>query len=111
MYPGQVIHDGLEAYAVPEFLFYGGNISDKNTRVDISNYAKKRVKAGMSYISQWSSGWSNYRAPALGDYPEEDREAIENRVRRRILVENGKSFERFRYHKGAPDTMGHAPRD
>ena len=86
-------------------------ISDKNTRVDISNYAEKRVKAGMSYISQWSSGWSNYRGSDLNDYPEEDREAIENRVRRRILVENGKSFERFRYHKGPPDTMGHAPRD
>lgn len=111
MYPGQVIHDNLAAHLIPEFLFYGGNISDKNTRVNISDYVNQRVEAGMKYVSQWSSGWSNYRGSDLSNYPEEDRAAIENRVRRRIVVENGISYERFRYHKGPPDTMGHAPRD
>jgi len=111
MYPGQVIHDGLEAHLIPEFLFYGGNIPDKNTRVEITDYVENRVAAGMKYVSQWSSGWDNYRGPDLANYPQEDRDAIESRVRRRIVVEDGKSYERFRYHKGAPDTMGHAPRD
>jgi len=111
LYEGHIIQDGLTAYAVPEFLFYGGNISDKNTTVNITNYVEKRVAAGMKYVSQWSSGWSNYLGPNLADYPAEDQENMENRIRRRIIVENGISYERFRYHKGPPDTMGHGPRD
>ena len=35
MYQGQIIHQNLKAYAIPEFLFYGGNIEDKNTTVDL----------------------------------------------------------------------------
>jgi len=111
LYEGQIIQDGLTAYVVPEFLFYGGNISDKNTTVNITDYVEKRVAAGMKYVSQWSSGWSNYLGPNLADYPAEDQENMENRIRRRIIVENGISYERFRYHKGPPDTMGHGPRD
>jgi len=111
LYEGQIIHDGLTAHAIPEFMFYGGNVSDKNTTVNINDYVENRVAAGMKYVSQWSSGWKDYKGPDLDKYPPDDREAIENRVRRRIFVKDGISYERFRYHKGPPDTMGHGPRD
>ncbi len=111
LYEGQIIQDGLTAHVIPEFMFYGGNIPDKNTMVNITDYVEKRVAAGLKYVSQWSSGWRDYRGPNLADYPPEDREAMEKRIRNRIFVENGISYERFRYHKGPPDTMGHAPRD
>jgi LmbE family N-acetylglucosaminyl deacetylase len=111
LFPGHIIHDGLEAHLIPEFIFYGGNPGDKNTTVDITDYANKRIEAGKKYISQWSSGWNDYKGPNLSDYSEEDQEAIHKRVSRRIIVENGRSYERFRYHKGAPDSMGHGPRD
>ncbi len=111
LYEGQIIQDKLEAYAVPEFLFYGGNISDKNTIVDISDFVELRVEAGTKYVSQWSSGWYDYKGSDLKAYPEGEEEKVYEKIRNRIRVIDGKSVERFRYHKGAPDTMGHAPRD
>jgi LmbE family N-acetylglucosaminyl deacetylase len=111
LYEGQIIHDGLEAHVVEDYLFYGGNIDDKNTMVDITDYADQRIEAGMKYVSQWSSGWNNYLGPDLGKYPDGEEEKFRNRVSRRIIVENGKSYERFRHYQGAPDGLGHAPRD
>ena len=111
LFAGHIIHNKLEAHLVPEFIFYGGNPQDKNTQVDITEYAEKRIEAGKKYLSQWSSGWHDYKGPNLTDYPEADRAAIHDRISRRIIVENGRSYERFRYHKGLPDSMGHGPRD
>jgi len=111
LYEGHIIQDGLTAHAIPEFMFYGGNISDKNTSVNTTDYVERRVAAGLKYVSQWSSGWSDYKGPDLAAYPSSDRKAMESRIRNRIIVENGNSYERFRYHKGPPDTMGHGPRD
>jgi len=111
LFPGQIIHGGLKEYSIPEFLFYGGNVKDKNTRVNITGYDDNRIAAGMNYISQWTSGWNNYRGPNLDDYPAEDREAIRDRVSRRIVREDGVPYERFRYYKGNPDGMGRGPRD
>ena len=110
LYESQIINDGLEAHLIDEYLFYGGNVSDKDTKVDITDYAEQRIQAGLKYISQWGSGWDNYRGPDLNDYPVEDQEAMKNRITRRIKVEDGKSFESFRYYKGIPDGIGHAPR-
>ncbi len=111
LYEGQIIHGGVEAHVVEEYLFYGGNIPDKNTRVNITDYADQRIEAGMKYVSQWSSGWSNYLGPDLGKYPDGEAQKVRDRVSRRIIVEDGKSYERFRHYKGAPDGLGHAPRD
>jgi LmbE family N-acetylglucosaminyl deacetylase len=110
LYEGQIINDGLEAHLIDEYLFYGGNVADKNTRVDITDYADQRVEAGMKYISQWGSGWDNYRGSNLGDYPQADQDALKERITRRISVVDGRSYENFRYYKGIPDGIGHAPR-
>lgn len=111
MYEGDIIHGGLEAHLVPEFLFYGGNPDDKNTVVDITEYADARVNAGASYVSQWSSGWNKYLGPNLDDYPDGEKERVYERIRARIVILDGVPVERFRYHKGLPDSMGHGPRD
>ncbi len=111
MYEGDIIQDKLEAHLISEYLFYGGNITDKNTIVDISDFANQRVEAGTKYISQWTSGWSDYLGPDINKYPAGEKEKLYKKVRNRIKVIDGKSVERFRYHKGVPDTMGHAPRD
>ena len=111
MYEGHIIQDKLEAHLITEFLFYGGNVSDKNTSVNITPYVEKRVAAGLQHISQWSSGWENYRGPDLNNYPAADREAFEKRIRGRLIHEDGVYYERFRYYTGIPDRMGHGPRD
>jgi len=111
MYEGHIIQDKLEAYAIPEFLFYGGNTSDKNTSVNITPYAEKRVAAGLKHISQWSSGWENYLGSDLNSYSQADRKAFEERIRGRLINENGIIYERFRHYKGIPDRMGSKPRD
>ena len=110
LYESQIINDGLEAHLIDEYLFYGGNVDDKNTRVDITDYVDQRIAAGMKYISQWSSGWDNYRGPELSNYPQADQDALRERITRRISVEDGKSYEGFRYYQGIPDGIGHAPR-
>jgi len=111
LYEGQVIHEGLEAHVVEEYLFYGGNIPDKNTRVNITDYADQRVEAGMKYVSQFSSGWKDYLGPDLSKYPDGEEQKLMDQISSRILVEDGKSYERFRYYKGAPDGLGHSKRD
>lgn len=110
LYEGQIIHDGLEAHRVPEYLFYGGNVDDKNTWVDISGYDDERIAAGMHYVSQWSSGWNDYRGSDLTAYPEADQKAMRDRIARRIIRKDGVPYEAFRYYTGAPDGLGHAPR-
>jgi LmbE family N-acetylglucosaminyl deacetylase len=111
MYENQLIHDGVEAHLVPEFIFFGGNTQDKNTTVVIDDYVDKKVEAGVKYVSQWSSGWDNYLGSSLDDYPKGEKEAVYERIRNRVAKENGKYVEHFRHHKGLPDSMGHAPRN
>tara|TARA_R110001606_G_scaffold93248_1_gene207054 strand:+ start:708 stop:1568 length:861 start_codon:yes stop_codon:yes gene_type:complete len=111
MYEGHIIQDKLEAHVIPEFLFYGGNVSDKNTTVNITDFVEQRVNAGSKYVSQWTSGWNNYLGHDIENYPAVEKEKLFNNIRKRIKVIDGKSVERFRYHQGAPDSMGHAPRD
>ena len=111
MYEGHIIQDKLEAHVIPEFLFYGGNVSDKNTIVNITDFVEQRVNAGSKYVSQWTSGWNNYLGHDIENYPAAEKEKLFTNIRKRIKVIDGKSVERFRYHKGAPDSMGHGPRD
>lgn len=111
MYEGHIIQDKLEAHVIPEFLFYGGNVSDKNTIVDITDFVDQRVNAGSKYVSQWTSGWNNYLGHDIENYPAAEKEKLFNKIKGRIKVIDGKFVERFRYHQGAPDSMGHGPRD
>ena len=103
LFEGQVIHEGLQAHRIPEFLFYDSPQEAVNTWVDISGYVDRRIAASMKYVSQWSSGWENYTGP---DLPEADRRAMEERVRSRLIMRDGKPVEGFRYYKGMPDGMG-----
>lgn len=111
MYEGHIIQDKLEAHVIPEFLFYGGNVSDINTTVTITDFVEQRVNAGSKYVSQWTSGWNNYLGHDIENYPAAEKEKLFTNIRKRIKVVDGKSVERFRYHQGAPDSMGHGPRD
>ena len=111
MYEGQIIHQNLKAYAVPEFLFYGGNLDDKNTTVDISRFSKLKIIAGSKYISQWSSGWEKYLGSDLNKYPKGEKEKVFDKLEKRIKYENGIPVERFRHYKGIPDGMGRKKRN
>lgn len=105
LFEGQVIHEGLEAHRIPEFLFFDTPEEAINTWVDVTDYAEKRVRAGMKYVSQWSSGWEDYQGPDLSPA---DREAMEKRIRGRLIEKDGRYFEAFRYYRGMPDGMGRA---
>ncbi|HHP7242574.1 MAG TPA: PIG-L deacetylase family protein [Cyclobacteriaceae bacterium] len=106
LYEGQIIHEGLEAHLISEYLFFDGNEGDQNVKVDITDYVDKRIEAGMKYICQFSSGWENYRGPNLEEYPEKDQKEFYNRIKNRITYKNGKAYESFRYYKGIPDGIG-----
>ena len=103
LFEGQIIHEELKAYQIPEFMFFDSAQEEKNTWVDISDFAEKKVKAGLKYVSQFSSGWSNYTGP---DLPEDEQKKMLERIRGRLRVRNGKTVEGFRYYKGMPDSMG-----
>ena len=111
MYEGDIIQQKLDAHLIPEFLFYGGNVSDKNTTVNIDKYVNQRVDAGTKYLSQFSSGWFNYLGSDIDNYPNGEKENFYKKIRDRIKVVNGISVEQFRHYKGIPDGMGRRPRD
>jgi LmbE family N-acetylglucosaminyl deacetylase len=103
MFQGQIALEGLEAHTVPEYMLYDSAEEDINTWVDISGWEERKVDALSKYVSQFSSGWSDYKGPELS--PEEEKEVKEN-LRRWIELKDGKPMEGFRYYKGLPDGIG-----
>ncbi len=79
LFEGQIIQDGLEAYQIPEFLFF--DTAEPDTWVDVSPYVEQKVRAGMKYVSQWGPGWKEYKGPNLS--PTEAKE-MEARIRARL---------------------------
>lgn len=108
IFPAQIIHEGLEAHWIQEYMFYGSVDKDKNIWVDISEYADRKVDAATKYISQFSAAWSDYTGPSLDDLSEEDRKDFLERMRNRVYgnKKDGVTVEGFRYYKGLPDGIG-----
>lgn len=105
LFPGQIIHEGLEAHAIPEYMFYGGVEKDLNTWVDITGHVERKIKARSQHISQMSAAWENYTGPSPDDLKPEDRKEFMERMKK-IPMREGKPMEGFRYYKGAPDGIG-----
>ena len=103
MFQGQIALEGLEAHQVEEYMLYDSAEEDKNTWVDISDWEERKVEALSKYVSQFSSGWYDYKGPELS--PEEEEEVTKN-LSRWIQKKEGKAMEGFRYHKGLPDNIG-----
>ena len=103
LFEGQIIHEGLTAHQIPEFLFYDSVEKEKNTWVDITKFADAKVRARTKYVSQFGPGWSDYKGPERS--PEEQKEE-EKKEREKLTVRDGKTVEGFRYYKGDPDSMG-----
>jgi len=103
MFQGQIALEGLEAHQVEEYMLYDSAEEEKNTWVDISGWEERKVDALSKYVSQFSSGWSDYKGPKLS--PEEEKE-VKEKLRRWIHIRDGKPMEGFRYYKGLPDGIG-----
>ncbi len=103
MFQGQITVEGLEAHTIPAYMLYDSAEEDKNIWVDISGYAERKVEAMSKYVSQFSSGWYDYRGP---DLPEEEEEEMKAQLRKRIEYRNGIPVEGFRYYEGLPDNIG-----
>jgi LmbE family N-acetylglucosaminyl deacetylase len=109
IFPGQITQEGLEAHRIDEYLFYSSPDEARNTWVDISKFAENKVRSRSKYISQFTSGWDDYRGPNLEDLPGDEGERFLERLRRGVYergLHNGKPSESFRYYKGAPDGIG-----
>ncbi len=103
LFQGQITMEGLEAHTIEEYLLFDSAEDDKNTWVDISTFKDKKITAMSQYISQWSSGWYKYEGP---DLSAEEAEQVKDRVSKRIVYQDGKAVEGFRYYKGLPDNIG-----
>ncbi|MEN8227371.1 MAG: PIG-L family deacetylase [Bacteroidota bacterium] len=103
MFQGQITVEGLEAHMVEEYLLYDSADEDKNTWVDITGWEEKKVDALSKYVSQFSSGWSDYKGPELS---EEEEKGMKENLRRWLTIRDGKPMEGFRYYKGLPDNIG-----
>jgi len=103
LFQGQITMEGLEAHTVEEYMLFDSAEEDKNTWVDISGFEDKKITAMSKYVSQWSSGWYDYRGPEL---PNEEAKEVRERVSRRIEYREGNPVEGFRYVKGLPDNIG-----
>lgn len=110
IFPGQIINEGLERHSVTDYLFYSTTWDGKNTSVDISKYADRKVKSLSKYISQFSSSaFNNYVGPNLSDLPGDEGKLFMERMKKRVYERgavDGKPTEHFRYYKGAPDGAG-----
>ena len=103
MFQGQIALEGLEAHTVEEYVLYDSAEEDINTWVDITGWEERKVEALSKYVSQFSSGWSDYKGPELSE--EEKEEVIEN-LSRWLEYRDGKPMEGFRYYHGIPDRIG-----
>ena len=104
MFQGQITVEGLEAHTVPEYMLYDSAEEDINTWVDISEWEERKVEALSKYVSQFSSGWSDYKGPELS--PEEENEMKEMLMGWIHQERDGKAMEGFRYYTGLPDDLG-----
>ena len=103
LFQGQITVEGLEAHTVEEYVLYDSAEEDQNTWVDISDFKERKITAMTKYVSQWSSGWYDYKGPELS---EEEAKEVRERVSNRIPYRDGKPVEGFRYYKGLPDNIG-----
>ena len=58
----------------------------------------------MKYVSQFSSGWSDYKGPEMS--PEEAKQVKEMLMGWIHQERDGKAVEGFRYYEGLPDDIG-----
>ncbi len=103
MFQGQITLEGLEAHTVPEYMLFDSAEKDKNTWVDITGWEERKVDALSKYVSQFSSGWSDYKGPDLS--PEEEAAMKEN-LKRWLIYRDGVPIEGFRHYAGLPDNIG-----
>jgi LmbE family N-acetylglucosaminyl deacetylase len=104
MFQGQITVEGLEAHTIPEYMLYDSAEEDMNTWVDISEWEERKVEALMKYVSQFSSGWTDYKGPEMS--PEEEKEVREMLMKWIHVEKDGKPMEGFRHYKGLPDDIG-----
>ncbi len=103
MFQGQITVEGLEAHTIPEYILYDSAEEDKDTWVDITGWDERKIDAMSKYVSQFSSGWSDYKGPELS---EEEETEVKAQLRKWIEYRNGIPVEGFRYYKGLPDDIG-----
>ena len=103
MFQGQIALEGLEAHMVEEYLLYDSAEKDKDTWVDITGWADRKVDALSKYVSQFSSGWYHYNGPNLS---EEEEKEVKEQLHGWMEYRNGLPVEGFRYYKGLPDDIG-----
>lgn len=108
LFEGQIIQQGLKGWWIPEYLFFGGLKEFNNVKVDITPYIDQVVQAESKYISQYSSGWYDYKGSKVSDLPAEEGKKYMEKTSKMVHRndENGKSYEVYRYYKGTPDGVG-----
>jgi len=103
MFQGQIALEGLEAHTIEEYVLFDSAEEDKDTWVDITGWDERKIEALSKYVSQFSSGWSDYKGPELS---EEEEKEVKEQLKRWIVYRNGVAVEGFRYYKGLPDRIG-----
>jgi LmbE family N-acetylglucosaminyl deacetylase len=109
LFQGQITQKGLEAHRITDYLFYSEPEESTNTYVNISDYAAQKVQSQSKYISQYTSGWKDYRGPNLEDLPGNEGQEFMEELRKEVFEEevvDGEPHETFRYYKGFPDAIG-----
>ena len=82
IFPGLFIHEGLEEWRVPEYLFYSPLEKDANVTVDVTKYNDQRVEAKSKHLSQFSVMWNNYRGNDPKLLSKAEKKAFDDRINR-----------------------------
>ena len=105
IFPGQIIHEGLKEWRVPEYLFYSPLEKDANVIVNVTKYNDQRVDAKSKHLSQFSGMWDNYRGNDPNLLSKSEKKEFNDRINR-MKKFDGKIVEKFRYYTGYPDGIG-----
>jgi len=104
LFQGQITVEGLEAHTIPEYMLYDSAEEDVNTWVNIEDWHERKVEAMSKYVSQFSSGWSDYKGPEMS--PDEEKEVKAELAEWNRQMHDGRVVEGFRHYKGLPDNIG-----
>lgn len=95
-FPNQLLHEGLQPWAVPHELYYYVTKQEANYWVNIDSVADKKLDAAVAHVSQWEPSIRHYRP----DWDAATVEKLKTELRGRALKKDGHLVEAFRLADG-----------
>jgi LmbE family N-acetylglucosaminyl deacetylase len=95
-FPNQILHDGLQPWAVPHEVYFYVTKQEANYWVNIDSVVDKKLEAAVAHVSQWEPSIRHYRP----DWDAGTVEKLKGELRERAPRKDGHFVEVFRVADG-----------